>query len=130
MTHDQASIVKPLSSIVEPPQTRLSEKERRWSIIRWLSFKMGDAPYDVILEAAHRFEDYFVGDGAGQATFISSIAKLDPKTGQILSAAAQTSTAENDDQSRPAALQPPLGHDALVAVKRPYLSLKAPARVE
>ena len=80
-------------SIVEAPGTSLSEKERRWSIIRWLSFKMGDAPCDVILAAAHQFEDYFVGEGVGRATFISRITKLDPETGQILAAAAQRSTA-------------------------------------
>ena len=94
MSDDQASMVEPL-------QTRLSEKERRWSIIRWLSFKMGDAPYGVILEAANKFEDYFVGNGAGRATFISSITKLDPKTGRILAAAAQRSAAGQGRQSIP-----------------------------
>ena len=31
---------------------------------------------------------------------------------------------------RPAASQPPLRHDAMAAMKRRYLSLKAPPRVE
>ena len=75
--------------IVGPSPPSISEADRRWKIIRWLSVKMGDAPYDIILEAAHRFEDYLDGNGAGRATFISSITKLDPKTGQILATTAK-----------------------------------------
>ncbi len=89
--------------IVGPSWSSISEADRHRKIIRWLSVKMGDAPYDIILQAAHRFEDYLDGNGAGRAAFISSITKLDPKTGQILAAAAK-----NESDERPA----PIGQQA------------------
>ena len=89
---------EPQMRIVGPSPPSFWEEDRRRKIIRWLSVKMGDATYDIILEAAHRFEYYLDGNGAGRATFISSITKLDPKTGQILAAAAKK---ESDERPAP-----------------------------
>ncbi len=78
--------------IIEPSPPGISEKDRRWAILQWLSVKLVDAPYDKILEIARDFEDYIVGNVAGRDISddaISSITKLDPKAGQILAAAAK-----------------------------------------
>ncbi len=40
------------ASIVEPSPPGISEKDRRWAILQWLSVKLVDAPYDKILEIA------------------------------------------------------------------------------
>ncbi len=84
MSNDQASIVEP-----SPPG--ISEKDRRWAILQWLSVKLVDAPHDKILEAASDFEDYIVGNVAGRTSddAISNVTKLDPTAGQILAAAAK-----------------------------------------
>ncbi len=85
MSNDQASIVEP-----SPPG--ISEKDRRWAILQWLSVKLVDAPHDKILEAASDFEDYIVGNVAGRNICddaISNITKLDPTAGQNLAAAAK-----------------------------------------
>lgn len=42
----------------EPPPAAISDQERRWAILRWLSVKLGNAPHGGILEAAESFEDF------------------------------------------------------------------------
>ena len=89
------------ASIVEPSPTSISKEDRRWAILQWLSVKMADAPHEEILRAASDFEDYIVRDLAGRNISngaISSITKLDPKAGQILSAAAKK---KSDSASEP-----------------------------
>ncbi len=85
MSNDQASIVEP-----SPPG--ISEKDRRWAILQWLSVKLVDSPHEKILEAARDFEDHIVGNVAGRNISddaISNITKLDPAAGQIVAAAAK-----------------------------------------
>ena len=92
------------ASIIEPSPPSISEKDRRWAILQWLSVKLVDAPYDKILETARDFEDYIVGNVAGRDISddsISSITKLDTKAGQILAAVAkrESDVASNPEQA-------------------------------
>ena len=80
------------TSIVEPSPAGISKEDRRWATLQWLSVKMADAPHEIILKAARDFEDYIVRDVAGRDISndaISSIAKLDPTAGKILSVASR-----------------------------------------
>ena len=89
------------ASIVEPSPTSISKEDRRWAILQWLSVKMADAPHEEILRAASDFEDYIVRDLADRDISndaISSITKLDPKAGQILSVTAKK---KSDSASEP-----------------------------
>lgn len=98
MSNDQASIVEP-----SPPG--ISEMDRRWAILQWLSVKLVNAPHDKILEAARDFEDYIAGNVAGRDISdgaISSITKLDPKAGQILAAAAKKESDAASESKRAA----------------------------
>ncbi len=53
-------------ALAEPPPTAISDQERRWAILRWLSAKLGDAPHGDILEAAESFEEFLAERVAGR----------------------------------------------------------------
>lgn len=53
-------------ALAEPPPTAISDQERRWAILRWLSAKLGDAPHGDILEAAECFEEFLAERVAGR----------------------------------------------------------------
>ena len=83
--------------IGEPSPPGISEKDRRWAILQWLSVKLQQAPYEEILDAARRFEEYIVGDIEGRQVSeaaISNIAKLDPTASKIVSASAKEEASE------------------------------------
>lgn len=56
-----------LVEIVEPSPASTSEQDRRWAMLRWL-LEPRDAQFGEILEAANAFEQFVVGQGAGQKT--------------------------------------------------------------
>ncbi len=83
--------------IGEPSPPGISEKDRRWAILQWLSVKLQQAPYEEILDAARRFEEYIVGDIEGRPVSeaaISNIAKLDPAASKIVAASAKEEASE------------------------------------
>ncbi|MCH8113767.1 MAG: hypothetical protein IH905_17745 [Proteobacteria bacterium] len=53
-------------ALLEPPPAGISDQERRWAILRWLSLKLGDAPHGDTLEAAERFEEFLAQRVAGR----------------------------------------------------------------
>ncbi len=70
--------------IGESSPTGTSEQERRWAILRWL-FEPRDAQFAEILEAANAFEQFVVGQVAGQKEpeepVVGQVAdRKDPKT--------------------------------------------------
>ncbi len=62
--------------IVEPSPPGISEQDRRWAILRWLSVKL-DAPHGEILEAAYRFEEFVAGEVAGKRVSKEAISKIE-----------------------------------------------------
>ena len=89
--------------IGEPSPTGISEQERRWAILRWLSVKLHESSPDEILEAAERFEDFVAGQVVGQKLSkeaLSKIARIEATAGKIVAEAAE---AESDSES----LNPP-----------------------
>ncbi len=84
--------------IGEPSPTGISEQERRWAILRWLSVKMHDASHGEILDAAVRFEEFLARQVAGQKLSkeaISKIEQTEPAAGKIVAGAAE---AESDPE--------------------------------
>ena len=78
--------------IEEPSPPGISEKDRRWAILRWLSAKLPDAPYGEILEAAKRFEEFVAGEVTGQKLSkeaISKIEGIESTAGKIVAGAAE-----------------------------------------
>ncbi len=63
--------------IEEPSPPWISEKDRRWAILRWLSEKLPDAPHGEILEAAKRFEEFVAGEVAGKRVSKEAISKIE-----------------------------------------------------
>ena len=71
-----------LVGIDEPSLTGTSDQERRWAILRWL-IEPRDAQFGEILEAANAFEQFVVGQVAGQKqseeSVIAQVASQLPK---------------------------------------------------
>ncbi len=79
-----------------PPPTGTSEQERRWAILRWLSVKLNDESHGEILEAAGRFEEFVVGEVAGQKVSkeaLSKIEKVEATASKIVAEAAEAESA-------------------------------------
>ena len=51
--------------VADSSNATISEQDRRWAILRWLSTKLQDAPKNEILDAANRLEE-FVSQVAAQ----------------------------------------------------------------
>lgn len=62
--------------LVEPSPIGISDQERRWAILRWLSVKLGDASHGDILEAAERFEEFVAEKIAGRKLSKEALAKI------------------------------------------------------
>ncbi len=78
--------------IGEPFPTAISEQERRWTILRWLSGKLDDATHGDILEAAERCEDFVAGQIVGQKLSkeaLSKIEKIEATAGKIVAGVAE-----------------------------------------
>ncbi len=78
--------------IGEPSPTGISEQERHWAILRWLSVKLHDASHGDILEATERFEDFVAGQVVGQKLSkeaLSKIEKIEATAGIIVTGAAE-----------------------------------------
>ena len=78
--------------IEEPSPPGISEKDRRWAILLWLSAKMPDAAHGEILEAAKRFEEFVAGEVAGKKVSkeaIEKIEKIELTAGKIVAGAAK-----------------------------------------
>ncbi len=52
--------------ILDPSPAGISDQDRRWALLRWLSVKLGDAPHGATLEAAERFEEFLAERAAGR----------------------------------------------------------------
>ncbi len=69
--------------ILVPSPSGLSDQDRRWALLRWLSVKLGDAPHSATLEAAERFEEFLAERAAGRRRSKEAPSKVgDPKVGQ------------------------------------------------
>ena len=78
--------------IGEPSPPGISEQDRRWAILRWLSVKLPDAPHGEILEAAYRFEEFVAEEIAGKRVSkeaISKIEKIESAASKIVAGAAE-----------------------------------------
>lgn len=85
--------------IGEPSPTSISEQDRRWAILRWLSVKLNDEPHGDILEAADKFEDFVAGQVAGQKISKEALAKIkriEPAAGKIVAGAAVAGSDSED----------------------------------
>ncbi len=75
--------------ILDPSPAGISDQDRRWALLRWLSVKLQESRYEDILDAARQFEEYVAGDIEGRELSeeaISNIAKLDPVASKIIAA--------------------------------------------
>ena len=63
--------------IAEPFPDSISDQERRWAILRWLSAKLGDAPQGDILEAAQGFEEFVAANLAGRRISQEALSKIE-----------------------------------------------------
>ncbi len=82
--------------IGEPSPPGISEQDRRWAILRWLSVKLPDAPHGEILEAAEQFEAFVVGEVVGQKLSkeaLSKIEKAEATASKIVAEAAEAEPA-------------------------------------
>ena len=85
--------------IGEPSPTGISEQDRRWTILRWLSVKLDDSTHGDILEAAERFEDFVAGQVVGQKLSkeaLSKIEKIEATAGKIVAGAAEADPDSED----------------------------------
>ena len=76
---------------IEEPSP-VSDQDRRWTILRWLSVKLRDEPHGEILSAASRFEEFVANQVAGQKLSeeaISKIKRIEPAAGEIVAAASE-----------------------------------------
>ncbi len=72
--------------IGEPSPTGISDQERCWAILKWLSAKQHDASPVDVLEAATSFEEFVAGEVAGQKLSkeaLSKIEKVEATVGKI-----------------------------------------------
>ena len=75
-----------------PPPSGISNQERRWAILRWLSIKLRDAPHGEVLEAAETCEAFVVVRIAGPRPSKEVLARIDKiaaSARRIISAAAE-----------------------------------------
>ncbi len=79
--------------IVEPSPPGISEQDRRWAILRWLSVKL-DAPHGEILEAAERFEAFVVGEVVGQKLSKEALSKIEKAEATASKIVAESAEAE------------------------------------
>ncbi len=87
------------SGIVDQSPSGISEQERRWAILRWLSAKLHDTPHSDILDAANQFENFVAGQVAGQKLSkeaVSEIERIEPVAGKIVAQAAEVETDPED----------------------------------
>ena len=78
--------------IVDQSPSGISEQERRWAILRWLSAKLHDTPHSDILDAANQFENFVAGQVAGQKLSkeaVSEIERIEPVASKIIAQAAE-----------------------------------------
>ena len=74
--------------------TGTSAQERRWAILRWLSAKLNDESHGEILEAAEQFEQFVVGQVAGQKVSKESLSKIEDIDATASKIAAEAAEAE------------------------------------
>ena len=55
----------------------ISDQDRRWALLRWLSVKLGEAPHGATLEAAERFEEFLAARAAGRKRSKKTPPKVD-----------------------------------------------------
>lgn len=63
--------------IGEPFPIGVSDQERRWAILRWLSVKLGDAPHGDILDAAERLDEFVALNVAGRRLSKEALSKIE-----------------------------------------------------
>ena len=55
----------------------ISEQDRRWAILRWVSAKLEDAPNSEIMDAANRLEEFVVRQVAAQISSRDAGSKIE-----------------------------------------------------
>ena len=73
--------------VADSSNAAISEEDRRWAILRWLSTKLEDAPNNEILDAANRLEEFVVRQVAVRKSseeVISKVATTDPPARKIV----------------------------------------------
>ncbi len=62
--------------ILDPSPAGISDQDRRWAILRWLSIKLSDAPHGDTFEAAEKFEEFLAERVAGRKRSTETLSKV------------------------------------------------------
>lgn len=94
MRHDAAGLAEPPGAVglAEPPAIRLSDQQRRWAILRWLSIKLVNTPHGGVLEAAEKFEEFVSDEATNWRRFEETrarVARIEAAARRILANAAE-----------------------------------------
>ena len=76
---------------IEEPSP-VSDQDRRWTILRWLSVKLQDAPHGEVLSAASRLEEFVASQVVGQKLSdeaISKFKRIEPAAEKIVAGATE-----------------------------------------